>query len=291
MAMSASHFKDYYAILGLDTTASDEEIKRAYRRLAFTYHPDRNPENRSFAEDKFKEVTEAYGVLANPSKRREYDRLRTASATGRGASGSGHAGGRSWGSYEDLFRDLFNNPEMSRIFREMQSEFSRRGMRFDDRFFDNLFFGGRGSFFGGVFFFGPGGVRSFRSFGPQSQQQDRRRAFEEPKADPKISSGGILGKIGRKLKQLALGESRETAPREKSLDLRYILTISPQEASSGTEVSLSYKRNRKEERLSVRIPPGTKPGTILRLKGKGRKGGPGEDPGNLYLKVDVDESA
>jgi DnaJ-class molecular chaperone len=290
--MNASHFKDYYAILGLDTSASDEEIKRAYRKLAFAYHPDRNPENRRFAEDKFKEVTEAYGVLANPSKRREYDRLRTASSeSGRSASGFGRAQGRSWGSYEDLFRDLFNNPEMSRIFREMQNEFSRRGMRFDDRFFDNLFFGGRGTFFGGVFFFGPGGVRSFRSFGPHSQQKESRRAFQEPKAAPGITSGGILRKIGRKLKQLALGEPRETSPQERSLDLRYILTISPQEASRGTEVSLSFKRDRKEERLAVKIPPGTKPGTVLRLKGKGLKGGPGERTGNLYLRVDVDEGA
>ena len=289
--MNASHFKDYYAILGLDKSASDEEIKRAYRKLALQYHPDRNPENRNEAESKFKDITEAYGVLINPSKRREYDRLRTASHTGRGYSSSGQAGSRSWSSYEDLFRDLFNNPEMSRIFREMQNEFTRRGMRFDDRFFDNLFFGGRGTFFGGVFFFGPGGARSFRSFGPQAQQEGSPRAFEEPRTAPKLASGGILRQIGRKLKQLALGKSEKPSVQGKSLDLRYILTVSPQEAAAGTEVSLSYKRNREEEKLLVKIPPGIKPGTVLSLKGKGLQGGPEEKPGHLYLKVEVDEGA
>jgi len=62
------NFKDYYAILGVPRNATQEEIKRAYRRLALKYHPDRNPGNKE-AEEKFKEISEAYQVLSDPEKR------------------------------------------------------------------------------------------------------------------------------------------------------------------------------------------------------------------------------
>jgi curved DNA-binding protein len=67
-------YKDYYEVLGVDRKASDEEIKRTYRKLALKYHPDRNPDD-SKAEDKFKEINEAYQVLSDPEKRARYDQL------------------------------------------------------------------------------------------------------------------------------------------------------------------------------------------------------------------------
>ena len=81
--------KDYYEILGVDKNVSDEELKKAYRKLAKKYHPDANPDNKKEAEAKFKEVNEAYEVLSNPEKRKMYDRFGTADPN----QGFGGAGG------------------------------------------------------------------------------------------------------------------------------------------------------------------------------------------------------
>ena len=67
-------YKDYYKILGIEKTASADEIKRAYRKLALKYHPDKNPGDKS-SEERFKEINEAYEVLSNPSKRERYDQV------------------------------------------------------------------------------------------------------------------------------------------------------------------------------------------------------------------------
>ena len=74
--------KDYYAILGVDKNPSDEEIKKAYRKMAKKWHPDANPNNRKEAEEKFKEVGEAYSTLSDPQKRRMYDQFGSAAANG-----------------------------------------------------------------------------------------------------------------------------------------------------------------------------------------------------------------
>jgi len=68
-------FKDYYRVLGVNRDASQEEIKRAFRRLALRYHPDCNPQNQKQAEERFKEINEAYEVLSNEARRRQYDYL------------------------------------------------------------------------------------------------------------------------------------------------------------------------------------------------------------------------
>ena len=81
--------KDYYEILGVDKNVSDEEKKKAYRKLAKKYHPDANPDNKKEAEAKFKEVNEAYEVLSNPEKRKMYDQFGTADPS----QGFGGAGG------------------------------------------------------------------------------------------------------------------------------------------------------------------------------------------------------
>ncbi len=97
--------KDYYKILGVDRNASDEEIKRAYRRLARKYHPDLNPGNKE-AEEKFKEINEAYSVLSDPEKRRQYDQGATFSFEGFDFSRPEFSDLFDFG-FGDIFSDIF----------------------------------------------------------------------------------------------------------------------------------------------------------------------------------------
>ena len=100
-ATIASMASDYYQVLGLERTASDNEIKKAYRRLAMKYHPDRNPGNEKEATEKFKEINEAYGVLGDPEKRKQYDTYGTV-----GNIGDIFTSGGTRATFEDVMRDF-----------------------------------------------------------------------------------------------------------------------------------------------------------------------------------------
>ncbi|MEC9487275.1 MAG: molecular chaperone DnaJ [Prosthecochloris sp.] len=100
--------RDYYEVLGLDRSASKDEIKKAYRKLAMKYHPDKNPGNEE-AEEKFKDANEAYEVLSNEDKRRRYDQFGHAGVGGAGAAGGGpFGGGAGPGDFNDIF-SAFND--------------------------------------------------------------------------------------------------------------------------------------------------------------------------------------
>ena len=103
--------KDYYEVLDVARNATDEEIKKAYRKLAMKYHPDRNQDNPS-AEEKFKEVKEAYEMLSDPDKRAAYDQYGHAGVDpnmGAGGFGGGFGGGSPFGDFGDIFGDIFGN--------------------------------------------------------------------------------------------------------------------------------------------------------------------------------------
>src|SRR5438046_8730601 len=98
--------RDYYEVLGVSRSASEDDVKKAYRKLALRYHPDRNPEDRHEAEERFKEISEAYQVLSDPERRSLYDRFGHA-AFERGAPGA--AGFDFGGNFEDIIGDLFGD--------------------------------------------------------------------------------------------------------------------------------------------------------------------------------------
>jgi molecular chaperone DnaJ len=98
--------RDYYEVLSVSRTATDQEIKSAYRRLAVKYHPDKNP-NDAGAEEKFKEAAEAYSVLSDPEQRKRYDRFGHAGVSSSAAGANAWGGAPGFGGIEDILGDLF----------------------------------------------------------------------------------------------------------------------------------------------------------------------------------------
>jgi len=282
--------EDYYGILGVSSQASAEEIKKAYRRLALETHPDRNPGDRG-AEERFKKISEAYGVLGDPVKRTQYDQYHIG-GFGYRAGARKQAGGFSY-SQEEILRDFFKKRQTQDVFRDMQREFQRMGFRFDDSFINNLFFGGKSVFFQGVFFGGQsGGARAFR-YGDRRGPGGMRGTgsfgggpFEKPPTPAGSKSKGILQtglalltetgkKIGKFILEKALGavKPRENGsrPGERSNggDVSYNLDINSSSAARGVVVEIELPHLKKRGRVSVRIPPGVHTGTRLRLKEMG----------------------
>jgi curved DNA-binding protein len=127
--------KDYYEILGVPRGASDEDIKKAYRKLAMQFHPDKNPGKEKWANEKFKEINEAFAVLGNLDKRKQYDQFGTTGDVG----------------------DIFGNQTTSSTFEDVMREYGGQGLRYD--FLDNIF----GEFLRGRDF-------SFRQYGRSGGQ-------------------------------------------------------------------------------------------------------------------------
>ena len=100
--------RDYYDVLGVGKSADASEIKKAYRKLAMKYHPDKNPGDKE-AEEKFKEINEAYEVLSDETKRRNYDQFGHEGVNGQGFGGAGGFGGQGFGGFDDIFGDIFGD--------------------------------------------------------------------------------------------------------------------------------------------------------------------------------------
>ncbi|VUZ85717.1 chaperone protein dnaJ, heat shock protein (Hsp40), co-chaperone with dnaK [Candidatus Methylomirabilis lanthanidiphila] len=280
MTRARDNGKDYYAILGVSPGTSEEELKKAYRRLALQHHPDKNPGDPR-AEERFKEISEAYAVLADHAKRRQYDIFRQAQ------TGAHETRGGFRYSQEEIFRDLLSNPDLSSVFAEMSREFARAGIRFDDAFVRQVFFGGRGFVFGGVFMGAPIGVLWRRA---ARMAVERGSAQRTSISKRQTGSGGLLSAIGQGLTagfNLVRGWlSGDVEPADRGLTLRYHLTISAQEADSGARKQVTFMRGDQIEELMVTIPPGIRSGTRLRLRGKGLEGKDGTH-GDLYLRVTI----
>jgi len=291
MPFRADPTKQYYEILGLTDHASAEEIRKAYRKLALHYHPDRNRGDAT-AEERFKAISEAYAVLTDAEKRRLYDLSRT-----RGADmpGDGEAQPWAYSSQEDILRDLLRNRDAAAIFEELTREFQRMGFRFDDGFVRHTFFGGRGVLFGGVFFGGPfGGGRhrrreGFGAFGQRSVDWGpglRDRSTTETAAPRR--SPGLLAHIVRAVQGLGRVAGLALGSGQHGADLTQDFLVTPAEAQHGARKHLRYPRGTETEEVIVTVPAGVRSGTTLRLRGKGLQGTSGT-PGDLYLRIQVAE--
>jgi DnaJ-class molecular chaperone len=299
---------DYYNVLGVSADASPDDIKKAYRKLALETHPDRNPGDPK-AEERFKKVSEAYGVLTDSQKRAQYDQYRRFGYHQRpgGATQTGFGY-----SQEEILRDFFKSRQAQDVFSEMQREFQRMGFRFDDTFMNRLFFGDKTILFQGIFFGGPGGVKVFRyGQGAQSAQPGQTRGpLNEGVRQPTVESKpkglleqgvSLLAKAGKKvgnfILEKVLGEESPSPSQSarkisgQQVDVTYQLAISHREAMTGATVEVELPHLDDGKRVSVRIPPGVRSGTKLRLKDMGKRL-PNQSGmrGDLYINLRVSPS-
>jgi curved DNA-binding protein len=298
---------DYYSVLGVAPDATEDEIKKAYRKLALETHPDRNPGD-SKAEERFKRISEAYGVLMDSKKRAQYDeykRFGFQQGTGRpnGPTGFGY-------SQEEIFKDFFASRHAQEVFSEMQREYQRMGIRFDDSFINRVFFGDKTIFFQGTIWGGPGRVRVFR-FGDARHRNPGCRAgstlygsdfypdLGRPKPRGLIREGLSLlaetgKKVGKFIRGKILGEGDDCpsgvscqGTRGRS-DVTYEVEISPKVILTGAVIEIELPHLENGKRVSVRIPPGVRTGTRLRLKDMGNlRPGNYSSRGDLYLQLRV----
>jgi molecular chaperone DnaJ len=262
--------RDYYEVLGVQRNASKDEIKDAYRKLALQYHPDRNksPE----AEEKFKEISEAYAVLSDDEKRQQYDML-------------GHAGFDQRYTQEDIFRGA----DFNSIFRDL-------GFGFGD-IFRHFFGGGFGGGFGGDY------ERINRGrdlvYDLEITLEEAAKGTEKEIEVPRTEKCDVCNGSGA-----SPGTSPRTCPRcngagkiqhmRKSSFAMYVqVTACPTCKGKGTLIDSPCKNCRgtglvkRKRKISVKIPVGIDEGYQLRLRGEGEMASNGGVAGDLYVLVHI----
>jgi molecular chaperone DnaJ len=250
--------RDYYDILGVSKSASTDEIKKAYRKLAIKFHPDKNPDDKD-AEEKFKEAAEAYDVLSNPEKKSRYDQFGHAGMGG-GAGGFG-GGGFSMDDIFSQFGDVFGD--------------------------DNLF----GSFFGGGR--GRGGNR--RSVGSNIRIKlkltlsemrsgvEKKVKYRRMVAAQDVEFGtcrhcGGAGAI-KQVTQTFLGQMATQSACPVCQGLGKVIESKPKEANEQGLIAQEFE-------TSIKIPGGVADGMQLSVQGKGNEGPAGGASGDLIVLVE-----
>lgn len=245
----AVQFKDYYEVLGVSKSATQDELRKAFRKLARKYHPDTAAEaDRPKAEEKFKEINEAYEVLGDPEKRKRYDQLGanwdTAGAGGVGGGFHGYPGGAGAGGPGGGFYSA-GGPGGQRY----EFHFGE-GTGFSD-FFEQFFGGGGGSRGGFTDYFGGGGPGPDEFYRAQSGAAAPRKGRD------------VEGEL-----MVTLEEAMHGAKRTIKLEMT------------------DHQSGRPEiKSLQVRVPPGVRDGQKIRLAGQGSPGMGGAASGDLLLRV------
>jgi curved DNA-binding protein len=281
--------KDYYEMLGVSKNASNDELKKAYRKLAMKYHPDRNP-NKKEAEERFKEINEAYAVLSDKEKRKQYDTF-------------GAEGFHQRFTQEDIFRGFDFDEILSGLFAGRGRRESRHGGRSGFDFGD--FFGGHGAYQNmgrmpqkgeDILYELPITVEE-AAFGGEKRVSFRKERGGTEEISVKIPKGissgkklrvagkGMEGKNGGPSGDLYLQISIMEHPiytREED-DLIVEKEILFSEAVLGTTVEVPTLEGIKK----MKIPPGTQSHTKMRLKGLGLPRLQKEGRGDEYVKVIV----
>lgn len=258
--------RDYYEVLGVSKTAGEDDIKKAYRKLAMQYHPDVTKEDHKVAEEKFKEVSEAYEVLVDEKKRKLYDQY-------------GHAGVNS--QFQDgnfNWNDFTHASDLGDIF-------------------------GNAGGFGNIFdmLFG----RQQRASGGRDMRTDLQITLEDafrgvkrritvPKFDKCVKCNGTGAKDGKVVNCPDCGGTGQVRIAQ-SRGFSQFVSVMPCRRCRGTGRSSANNCSECEGRgkvqhtshIDVDIPAGAEPGTRLRIAGAGEAGGPGEPNGDLYVVIDV----
>jgi DnaJ-class molecular chaperone len=245
--------RDYYQILGVERNADPKRIKDAYRELAFKYHPDRNEKDPSGA-DMMKRINEAYAVLSNAEKRKEYDAMRSRFGD--------DAHGRFRTAYTE--QDIFNGSDVHQIFEEMARSFGLRGV-------DSIF----------ADFYGPGYKRfQFKQHNLHGRGFVYRGGLGRHRGRNKAGKGPLsIGRFATYLLQKATGVNLP----QMGEDLHDTIHLTPEFAKSGGP--FPYHHHRRSKKLVVNIPVGIREGQQIRLPQMGSEGKHGGPNGNLYLKV------
>lgn len=250
---------DYYSVLGVSRDADKDQIRVAYRRLAFQYHPDRNADSPDAAE-RMKQINEAYAVLSDETKKRRYDAMKE------------QYGDTAYTHFRDSYseHDIFSGSDINKIFEELARDFGFRG-------FDELF----REFYGAgykAFNFRKNGftVKGFMFSGPGFFGREQARVTEKGAASfpgPAEIIRSIAGKIAL-LRPPAIGK-----------DVMDKINLTEEHAREGGPYAYLVKES--GARLLVKIPPNVKEGQKIRLAGQGRQGRNGGEPGDLFLKIHI----
>lgn len=263
--------EDYYKILGVERTATDEEIKRAYKKTAIKYHPDRNPGNKE-AEEKFKQAAEAYEVLHDPDKRARYDQFGKAGLEGMGGAGGFGAGGMDLNDIFTHFSDIFE------------------GMGFD--------FGGRGGHARQQTRQYQGGdMRLKVKLTLQDMATGVTKKFRVKKnvTCPDCHGSGCEGGAQPDTCDMCHGAGYVVRTRQSVFGMMQVQDVCPKCHGEGTIVKTPCRHCHGEgtvsgeEIIEVNIPAGVAEGMIINVPGKGHAGKHNGIPGDLQVLVEGQE--